>query len=321
MREAGGAGQGGTQVLRYCHFSDFLRHLGVDPRVDSSGVVMVAAHHMFVAPLPPHWSEQIDEASSRVYFFNPLTGESLWVHPQSELYRELIEDLRCWAPDEPLEGIFARSDAHLRQAHHRAVEAVGQWSAYDAPEGPEEAPESGDATQFFFNAATGESRWSDPRQYVEFDLRQRHSILCECIAGHTQQLSRMNAKGLSSDSSDGEDGLPEHGMQALVQNLWESLGTLPLPVRRETIPAPPESGKRPNHLPAGDDTVRSSTSYLTARSNPSSSPRADLFSGRGSEYGAASATHEQPLPNHPFLLQPPSVAPKHGPAPRTDGHV
>lgn len=270
----------GQEVLQYCDFRDFIRHLGIDPRVDASGLVMVAAHHMFAAALPPSWSEQIDESSSRVYFFNQLSGDSLWVHPQAELFRELTEEVRSWPPDEPLEAIFARSDAHLRQAHRNAVESVAQWSAYDAPQGPEEAPEFGDSAQFFFNATTGESRWSDPRQSVEFDLRQRHSILCECIAAHTQTLSRM-AKGMSSDSSEGENEREaERGVQALVQNLWESLGTLPLPVRREAAPdvaaAPaPEGARRPAHLPAGDDTVRSSMSYLTARSSASCSPRAD----------------------------------------------
>lgn len=211
---------------------------------------------------------------------------------------ETKEDLRCWPPDEPLEGIFARSDAHLRQAHRNAVEGVSQWTSYDAPQGPEEAPEFGDAAQFFFNAITGESRWSDPRQSVEFDLRQRHSILCECIAAHTQNLAKMAKMHPSSDSSEGENDLnANRSVQALVQNLWESIGTLPLPVRREAAPseaAPPEGARRPAHLPAGDDTVRSSMSYLTARSNASCSPRADL-PGR---------VEPDPLANHPFVLQP-----------------
>lgn len=279
-------GQGELQYLQYCDFGDFTRHLGINPRVDAGSLVMVAAQHMFAAALPPHWSEQIDESSSRVYFFNRVSGESLWVHPQAELFRELTQEVRGWPTDEALEAILARSDAHLRQSHRNAVEAVGQWSAYDAPQGPEEAPEFSDSAQFYFNATTGESRWSDPRQSVEFDLRQRHSILCECIAAHTQTLSRM-AKGMSSDSSEGENEREaERGVKALVQNLWESLGTLPLPVRGEAAPdaaAPvPEGARRPAHLPAGEDTVRSSMSYLTARSSASCSPRADgALSGRG----------------------------------------
>jgi len=276
---ASGWGSGGEQpqVLRFCDFRDFLRHLGVDPRVDASGLVMVAAHFMFAAALPTLWSEQIDDGSARVYFFNKVSGESLWVHPQSELFKEIMAEIRNWPPDEPLDAIFARSDTHLRQAHRNAIETIAQWSAYDAPQGPEEAPEFGESAQFFFNATTGESLWSDPRQSVEFDLRQRHSILCECIAAHTQNLSKMARGSMSSGSSDAEN--EQDGVQALVANLWQSIGSLPLPVRREASASPPgdagppNSGRRPANLPAGDDTVRSSISYFTARSSGSCSPR------------------------------------------------
>lgn len=263
------------EVLQYCDFRDFLRHLGVDPLVDASGTVMVAAHHMFADPLPPHWTEQVDEGSSRVYFFNKITDESVWVHPQEALFRELVEEVRSWRPDEPLESIFARSDADLRKAHKAAVETIAQWSCHDAPQGPEEAPEFGDSQQFYFNTATGESRWADPRQSVEFDLRQRHSILCACMVAHTQTLAKMmpQASNRSSDSSEGEADQPS--VQAFVQNLWDSLGTLPLPARQSSDVgdlAPPSSERRPSHLlpPAGDDTVRSSMSYLTARSTAES---------------------------------------------------
>lgn len=287
------AGQA-TEVLRYCDFRDFIRHLGIDPLVDASGLVMVAAHDMFAAPLPPHWSEQIDESSSRVYFFNTVTGDSMWMHPQEALYRELIADVRSWRPDEPLEDIFARSDAHLRRAQQQAVEAIAQWSAFDVPQGPEEAPEFGDMSQFYFNSTTGESRWADPRQSVEFDLRQRHSILCKCIAAHSQVLARMG----SSDSSDAEEvRQPGSNVQTLVQTLLESLGTLPLPTRQSAMPptdvAPPQGVRRPSNLPAGDETVRSSISYFSARSTTSC---------RG-EGGDPDLPPVDPPASHPFVLQ------------------
>lgn len=290
------SGQGELQVLQYCDFRDFVQHLGIEPHVDASGLVMVAAHHMFASSLPPSWSEQVDESSSRVYFFNRSSGESLWSHPQEEIFKELIEEVRCWRPDLPLEVIFARSDAHLRKAHSRAAEAMSHWSGpYDVPQGPEEAPEFGEAPQFYYNSATAEIRWVDPRQSVEFDLRQRHTILCECIAAHTQTLAKM-AK--HSDSSEDEDERsPDSSVQAFIQNLWESLGTLPLPVRQpDALPtdaAPPNGIGRPAHLPAGDDTVRSSMSYLTARSTVS---QQDEVRGESSARG-------DPTTNHPFVLQ------------------
>mmetsp|Transcript_60501 Transcript_60501/g.155915 ORF Transcript_60501/g.155915 Transcript_60501/m.155915 type:complete len:307 (-) Transcript_60501:51-971(-) len=272
---AEGANRGAdVRVLQYIDFRDFLWHLGIDPRVDASGLVMVAAHHMFAAPLPPHWSEQFDEGS-RVYFHNSTTDESLWGHPHEKMFKELVAELETWRPDEPLADVYQKCDAHLRKAQKQASEAISQWTSHDAPKGPEEAPENGDgaAAQFYFNNSTGESRWEDPRESVEFDLRQRHAILCECIVTHTQTLAKMlpQTSTRSSESSDGETDAPS--VQALVQSLWQSLGTLPLPARQSEMPdAPlPAADRRPAHLPSsgGDDTVRSSLSYLTARSTAS----------------------------------------------------
>uniref|UniRef100_A0A7S0FRQ4 WW domain-containing protein n=1 Tax=Pyrodinium bahamense TaxID=73915 RepID=A0A7S0FRQ4_9DINO len=278
--ESGGSGAGhagggpsDVQVLQYCDFADFIRTLDIDPSLDASEPVMVAAQWMFASPLPPHWSEQIDESSSRVYFFNRATGESLWMHPREALFKEIIEEVRQWPPDQSLEATCGRSDAHLRQAHSRAVETIKQWSAYSVPQGPEEAPELGRAAQFYFHAASGESSWVDPREDAEFDLRLRHSILCECVASHSQALNRM----ASSDSSDGDlDGrLSKGGAQALVRSLWESLAPLPpplaMPVRPADLPPVDSSpGRRPSTaLSQGDDTVRSSLTYLSARSTMS----------------------------------------------------
>jgi len=270
---------------------------------------MVAAHHMFAADLPPHWSEHVEENSSRVYFFNRLTGDSAWSHPQEALFKELIEEVRHWRPAESLDAIFARSDAHLRQAHSLAVQAIAQWSGpYDAPVGPEEAPEFGESAQFYFNAATGDSRWSDPRVAVEFDLGQRHSILCECIRGHTQNLAKMAA----SDSSDGEDDRDGRSarppMQAIVQNLWQSVGTLPLPALTVEGVSPPPVGSgrsRPTGLPAGDDTNRSTMSYLTARSSGSCAEEAPAPISPAPPQARGDLPSD-PLPNHPFVLPPQS---------------
>mmetsp|Transcript_51090 Transcript_51090/g.134961 ORF Transcript_51090/g.134961 Transcript_51090/m.134961 type:complete len:262 (+) Transcript_51090:261-1046(+) len=245
---------------------------------------MVAAHQMFAAPLPPDWTEQIDESSGRVYFFNSVTSEALWVHPQMAVFQEIIADVQSWRSDDTLETIFARSDAHLRKAHKLAVEAISQWSCHDAPpgslQGPEEAPEFGDAATFYFNGATGESRWTDPRQSAEFDLRQRQKILSACIVSHTQASAKIAPHSQSARSSDSSgDESDQGGVQAFVQNLWESLGALPVLRQSEQASAsPPSADRRPYHLPApmaaGDDTrtdtVRSSMSYLTARSQAES---------------------------------------------------
>lgn len=263
--------------LQYCEFVNFVSHLGIDPSADGNDLVIVAAQGMFSAPLPPNWSEQLDAENSRVYFYNSLTDESLWVHPQEVLFKELVEEVKLWRPDEPVEKLFGRCETHLRQAHKLTIESLSQWAGpYDAPpSGPEEAPEDREtASQFFYNAATGESIWADPRLAAEHDLRQRHAILSSCLAAQTQSLARLS----NADSSDEED------VQAFVHSLWESLGALPRPARdglsAEASPpaslgvggSPAPSARRPSHLLGdGKDTVRSSISYLSARS--SCSPR------------------------------------------------
>eukprot|EP00435_Cladocopium_sp_Y103_P053172 s2801_g17.t1 len=70
-----------------CNFEDFLEHLGLD-HTSASGLTIAAAQQMFSAPLPPQWSEQVDETSSRVYFFNRATGDSLWMHPQKSIFED-----------------------------------------------------------------------------------------------------------------------------------------------------------------------------------------------------------------------------------------
>eukprot|EP00928_Gymnodinium_smaydae_P054965 TRINITY_DN38643_c0_g1_i1.p1 TRINITY_DN38643_c0_g1~~TRINITY_DN38643_c0_g1_i1.p1 ORF type:complete len:341 (-),score=63.18 TRINITY_DN38643_c0_g1_i1:69-1091(-) len=303
----GCASNGGEspQVLRYCDFQDFVRHLGVDPQAEADDLVMVGAQQMFSAALPTHWSEHIDEGSGRVYFFNELTGESLWMHPQETLFKELLTEVRSWRTDMSLEQVFARSDAHLKQAYTRSVEGLSQWSGpYDAPQGgPEEAPEFAEASaQFYYNNATGESRWVDPRQGVEEELRLRHAVLCACMATREEHLAKLGGSG--ADSEEDENGLGASGtrrpetMQAFVRSLWDSLGALPLPARGvDGLPGdmvPPQGQvRRPQYLPEGNDTVRSSMSYLTARSTTSCTEEARMADVEPADSAL-----------HPFVLRP-----------------
>lgn len=255
-----------NEALRYCNLEDFLEHLGVD-HASAGSLIMAAAQHMFAAPLPPQWSEQVDEGSGRVYFFNRATGESLWQHPQKPLFEEILAEVRCWQPEASVESLVARAERHLRQAQQSALEVLSQWSAFDAPQGPEEAPEFGETSRFFFNATTGESSWADPRQLVDFDLRLRHGILSECMAA-------FRAHSLPDESSEGElSSHAERDTSVQELDIRELLGTLSLPLRQLDAALP---GMRPPHATsAGDDTVRSSMSYLTARSTVTEDPRSD----------------------------------------------
>lgn len=147
--------QEALSYLTLTKWDDFLRDLSVDSRAEEGSLVMVAARSMWSSALPPNWSEQIDEEHSRAYFFNRVSGESVWVHPQSDVFRELIEEVRRWPPDESVDHIVRLRDEHLRRAHQAAVDALAQWSAYDVPQGPEEAPEFGECTRLFWGTLGG----------------------------------------------------------------------------------------------------------------------------------------------------------------------
>ena len=69
-----------------------------------------------------------------MYFFNRATGESLWMHPQKHIFEELLEEVRAWRMEESLEEVSARAEAHLRGRQRAAVEALAQWSAFEAPQ-------------------------------------------------------------------------------------------------------------------------------------------------------------------------------------------
>merc|ERR1711957_610172 len=104
------------------------------------------------------------------------------------------------------------------------------------------------------------------------DLRIRHRILWRCMSTHTQNLTKMAP---DESSGDEDDRRPEN-MQAFWQNLWASWQR-PQPSRSARSPmdayTPPSDApqgiRRPTYLPEGSDTVRSSMSYLTARSTTS----------------------------------------------------
>lgn len=175
------------EVLQHCEYEDFRRLLGPKAASGASEVVMTASKRMYASPLPPDWSEQVDHDSSYLYFYNKVTGESLWEHPQRGLFIELIQEVASWRENDSMEMVVARSDMHMRQAHMNASDTISSWSAVECDDG------AGGLTSYYANLSTGETRWSDPRKTLEFDLWQRQYILSACMATHAEELE-MNAR-------------------------------------------------------------------------------------------------------------------------------
>eukprot|EP00928_Gymnodinium_smaydae_P071965 TRINITY_DN55420_c0_g1_i1.p1 TRINITY_DN55420_c0_g1~~TRINITY_DN55420_c0_g1_i1.p1 ORF type:complete len:360 (+),score=90.97 TRINITY_DN55420_c0_g1_i1:40-1080(+) len=174
-----------AQGLLRCDFGDFERSLlPSDPGShERGGLLSAALRLMFETPLPPGWAEHVDEPNSRIYFFNALTGESSWAHPQEALFRELIEEVSTWRPDFPVRCVCALRDAHLTAARDQATQTMASWSTCLAQETDRAEP-----TKYFFNSVTQESTWQDPRESVEFALWQRGAILSGCVDYHAAQL-------------------------------------------------------------------------------------------------------------------------------------
>eukprot|EP00933_Yihiella_yeosuensis_P008657 TRINITY_DN114240_c0_g1_i1.p1 TRINITY_DN114240_c0_g1~~TRINITY_DN114240_c0_g1_i1.p1 ORF type:complete len:498 (+),score=125.80 TRINITY_DN114240_c0_g1_i1:30-1496(+) len=174
------------EVLECCDLEDFLRLLDIDPQaheVDSH--VMNAARSMYAAPLPPGWSEQVDEDSAYLYFYHKTTGESIWLHPQEAIFKELIAEVSKWHPDDKQDVITANVEAHMKQAQLAAADIIGNWSCAEVPDDG-----SGGMTQYYVNMNTGETSWADPRQSLEFDLWQRQYVLNTCKSTHIEKLNK-----------------------------------------------------------------------------------------------------------------------------------
>lgn len=236
------------QLLRHTLFEDFCNGLGVFADAFSAegadAVEMVAARHLFAAPLPPEWSEYWDKATQTPYFYDRLHRQSTWTHPQDHSFRELLAEVRQWSPDSIVEEVVARSDFHLRAARASAATQICCWTgphafpdggkadaASSSSDGPRDADAEGahvatpQAEHFYHNQVTGESRWVDPRLSLELDLLRRHAVLSECVAAHARAVERRavetiaarrrerkaagacrRGRGDRDDASDSEDG-------------------------------------------------------------------------------------------------------------------
>merc|ERR1712083_887063 len=111
----------------------------------------------------------------RIYFYNSVTDESRWAHPQDAPFREILDEVRRWSPDIPTEAVVAAIDAHLREFRERAVASLEPWSGpYTAPVEAESSPEltaeCGPEAEYYFNSRTRESCWEHPAIVWEYEL-------------------------------------------------------------------------------------------------------------------------------------------------------
>merc|ERR1719316_1165626 len=114
-------------------------------------VVMKALCTHLSAPMPDGWIEQVD-AKGRLYYWNDLTGEATWNHPdhdglvEVQTFAQTVKDLQPWQRRRRMR------DARLA-LERTAREALHTWS------GPHLDP---DGNRYYFDQAKGRSEWRNP---------------------------------------------------------------------------------------------------------------------------------------------------------------
>jgi hypothetical protein len=127
---------------------DYARFLGCE---DGDEVVTgVVAGHLR-SPLPDGWQEQVDE-KGRLYYWNELTAESTWNHPDHDGLVAIVEFAAKARPIEPWKRRRALRDERLA-LEKIAREAMKSWS------GPHLDP---DGNRYYYDEKKGRSEWRNP---------------------------------------------------------------------------------------------------------------------------------------------------------------
>eukprot|EP00105_Crassostrea_gigas_P001099 XP_011413124.1 PREDICTED: uncharacterized protein LOC105317981 isoform X1 [Crassostrea gigas] len=70
---------------------DYAQIIGIDPKTEPH--LIYIAREGICAPLPDHW-KPCQGPNGNIYYFNFVTGESIWDHPCDELYRKMVMEER-----------------------------------------------------------------------------------------------------------------------------------------------------------------------------------------------------------------------------------
>jgi len=93
------------------------------------------------------WSEHVDKASGRTYYYNSVTKASSWTKPFEMM---TAEERAAAAP-----GAAPAQPAAAPAAAPAKAQGAGQWKEYKTPEG----------RQYFHNATTGVTQWTKPADF------------------------------------------------------------------------------------------------------------------------------------------------------------
>merc|ERR1740117_2721576 len=130
---------------------------------------MNVCEKMYQQAYPPHWSEEVDAGSGSVFFYHALREESRWDHPMADTFREILDVVELQqAEKQRAAELGQRIEAVLTDSQLRAANDLTGWI------GP---IESGEGAVFYYNDASGDSSWEDPREKWQYDLQVRYEVL------------------------------------------------------------------------------------------------------------------------------------------------
>jgi hypothetical protein len=154
-------------------YEEFVATLGLSPDRDSD--LLWIAEYAFSAPLPPNWSEHVDE-ELRIYFYNSVTVQSSWSHPLDDVFREIVRIALAWRGEHSAAERARLEEQHLHEAQQRAMQHLEGWSGpYTTTVPTEDGRE--ETFEYFYNSRTQTTTWDNPVAEHEYTLSTRYWIL------------------------------------------------------------------------------------------------------------------------------------------------
>mmetsp|Transcript_36077 Transcript_36077/g.90732 ORF Transcript_36077/g.90732 Transcript_36077/m.90732 type:complete len:1501 (+) Transcript_36077:71-4573(+) len=139
------------------------KSLGIDPAKEPGTFEFIskALDH----PLPEPWTEQVD-SKKRVFYWNPVSRQSSWQHPQAGSHKALVVAYRRVSQ---AENKAAALEAEIEAFHRQAEDEIGKWRQSHAPDG----------TPYFYKVGTQLTRWDNPRDEVLMHMELRVRMMTD----------------------------------------------------------------------------------------------------------------------------------------------
>eukprot|EP00439_Symbiodinium_sp_Y106_P030494 s5397_g3.t1 len=148
--------------------SDYPRLLGVDRALEEELFNVLHAH--LKGGLPEGWSIQVEEQRSAAYFWNEVSGQSSWTHPDHQVFQEIMELHReAMQSDHP--------GQHLRKGWERLeADSSNRHCAWSGPH------VTGEGFKYWHCSADGSSSWLDPFEEAARERTVRSSLMSKLLA-------------------------------------------------------------------------------------------------------------------------------------------